>query len=161
MVPLCVVPLAAQGASRADRADCGMSGRSSVQTVDVLIRMAFDPTTNSPIRCRATLAEMVKDSPTADDAAPLVRDVLPRLARGISQELLELGETALAAQVHDLRVRQPCPCPDKFCQSFYTENHTAGTPYGGDHRTVPLLPEGVMVNLDVVGGQIVHVEIIV
>lgn len=97
----------------------------------------------------------------AIETDPLVRDVLPRLAVGITQELMSLGEVELAAQVDDLRVREPCRCNDDFCQSFYTETHAQGTLYGPDHRTVPLLPDGVMVNLDVVEERIVHVEIIV
>lgn len=104
---------------------------------------------------------MLRDSETADNTEPLVRDVLPRLARGLSRELHELGEDALAAQVNGLRIRQPCGCFDEFCQSFYTEDHRPGTPYESEHRTVPLLPEDVMVNLDVVDGRIVYVEIIV
>jgi hypothetical protein len=95
------------------------------------------------------------------EADPLVRDVLPRLTVGVRQELLSLGEVELASQVDGLRVREPCRCRDDFCQSFYTEPHAQGTPYGPGHRTVPLLPDGVMVNLDVVEERIVHVEIIV
>ena len=91
----------------------------------------------------------------------MVRDVLPRLAYGLSTELCARSEDALAAQVDDLRVHAPCPCPDNFCQSFHTEYHLPGTPWEGVHRTVPLLPEGEMVNLDVVDGRIVYVEIIV
>jgi hypothetical protein len=94
----------------------------------------------------------------ADDAAPSVRDVLPRLARGISQELHGLGDE-LAAQVDGRRVRGPCACDDELCQSFCTEFHPPGTRYEGEHRTVPLHPEDVMVNLDVVDGRIVYMEL--
>jgi hypothetical protein len=80
-----------------------------------------------------TSLQMVSDPNPADDAAPSVRDVLPRLARGISQELHELGEDELAAQVDGLRVRRPCPCDDGFCQSFYTEDHPLCTRFGGEH----------------------------
>ena len=97
----------------------------------------------------------------AIETDPLVRDVLPRLALGIREELLGLGEVELASQVDGLRERQPCRCHDDFCQSFSTEPHEPGTPNGADHRTVPLLPDGVMVNLDVVEERILYVEVIV
>jgi hypothetical protein len=104
---------------------------------------------------------MSEDAPNKSAEAPLVREVLPRLALGLKRELLELGEHDLADQVDDLRVGQPCSCGDDFCQSFNTGDREPGSPYGPDHRTVPLLPDSVMVNLDVVGGRIVYVEIIV
>lgn len=93
--------------------------------------------------------------------APLVSDVLPRLAQALDRELRDEGEVGLAEQVPSLRILVPCSCNDEFCQSFYTEPHEPGTAYGPDHRTVPLAPDSVMVNLDVVGGRIVYVEIIV
>src|SRR4051794_9482109 len=95
------------------------------------------------------------------EQAPLVVDVLPRLAQELLRELTAQGEHDLAAQISELRVVAPCPCKDTFCQSFYTADHTPGHRYeGDDHRTIPLLPDGEMVNLDVVDGKIVHVEII-
>ena len=94
------------------------------------------------------------------EAAPLVADVLPRLAQEMIHELVALGETDLAGQISGLRVETPCSCGDDFCQSFSTGGHTAGKRYEGDHRTVPLLPDGVMVNVDVAEGVIVYVEIL-
>ena len=55
---------------------------------------------------------------------------------------------------------QPCPCQDDFRQSFYTVAHEPGTPFGLGHRTIPLLAEEAMVNVDVVDGHIMQVEII-
>jgi hypothetical protein len=92
--------------------------------------------------------------------APLVDEVLPRLASVLREELLRDGELDLAAQVSSLRVQQPCRCKDDFCQSFYTVDHEPGAPFGADLRTVPLLAEEAMVNVDVVDGRIVQVEII-
>ena len=108
-----------------------------------------------------TGSDMTDDTSTQADEAPLVRDVLPRLAEGLERELLRLDEADLAKQVNYLRVRRPCSCDDDFCQSFYTEDHESGTPFGADHRTVPLFPDSVMVNLDVVEGRLVFVEIII
>ena len=94
------------------------------------------------------------------EQAPLVVDVLSRLAQAVTRCLREEGEDELAEQIPTLRVLAPCPCKDDFCQSFYTAPHKPGERYDGDHRTVPLLPDGEMVNLDVVEGRIVHIEIV-
>lgn len=49
---------------------------------------------------------------------------------------------------------------DGFCQSFKTEPHPDGQPYGRGHRCVPLLPSKGMLVLDVVDGRIMYVEVL-
>ncbi|MFM9370000.1 hypothetical protein [Streptomyces sp. Da 82-17] len=91
---------------------------------------------------------------------PLVRDVFPELVDELTRLLDEEGERDLSVVVHDIRLFGPCGCGDDFCQSFRTSDHPPGTPYGPRHRCVPLLPERGMLNLDVVAGRIVYVEVI-
>lgn len=59
----------------------------------------------------------------------------------------------------DLRLVADCGCGDDFCQSFYTEARS-DAPYGPGHRTVCLPAKGGMLNLDVVNGRIMFVEVI-
>ncbi|WP_327262371.1 hypothetical protein OG444_13270 [Streptomyces sp. NBC_01232] len=95
-----------------------------------------------------------------DDAAPLVRDVLPVLAAELVRLLEEEGERELAICAHDLRIVADCGCGDDFCQSFRTEPHPPGTPFGPGHRNVPLLPDRGYLILDVVHGRIMFVEVL-
>lgn len=92
--------------------------------------------------------------------APLVRDVFPALTAELVRLLEEEGERDLALCAHDLRIVGECGCSDDFCQSIRTHPHPPGTPYGPGHRTVLLLPERGMLNLDVIDGRIVYVEIL-
>ncbi|WP_218619485.1 hypothetical protein [Nocardiopsis flavescens] len=91
---------------------------------------------------------------------PLVRAVHPELI-GVLVPLLEAeGERDLAVVAHDLRLVRPCGCGDGFCQSFFTFDHSHGEAFGPGHRMVALLPETGMINLDVVHGRIVYVEVL-
>ncbi|MFI9363863.1 hypothetical protein ACIG5E_22845 [Kitasatospora sp. NPDC053057] len=91
---------------------------------------------------------------------PLVREVFPDLVRELTALLEAAGEPELAAGARDLRLVADCGCGDDFCQSFRTEPHRAGQPYGPGHRCVPLLPaEGTLI-LDVVDGRIMYVEVL-
>jgi hypothetical protein len=91
---------------------------------------------------------------------PLVREVFPELAGDLVTLLKEEGETELAICAWDLRLVAECGCDDDFCQSFRTEPHPDGQPFGPGHRCVPLSPSKGMINLDVVDGRIMYVEVI-
>ncbi|MFD7643539.1 hypothetical protein ACFV4P_23125 [Kitasatospora sp. NPDC059795] len=90
---------------------------------------------------------------------PLVRDVFPELADELVALLEGEGEAQLALGVRELRVAEVCGCDDDFCQSFRTVPHRAGQPYGAGHRVELPAAEGMVV-LDVVGDQVVYVELI-
>lgn len=91
---------------------------------------------------------------------PLVREVFPELVTELVALLVEEGEQELAVRARDLRLVAGCGCGDYFCQSFYTEAHPQGEPYGPGHRCVCLCPAEGMLILDVVGGRIMYVEVI-
>ncbi|MFP3967271.1 hypothetical protein SMC26_33575 [Actinomadura fulvescens] len=91
---------------------------------------------------------------------PLVRQVFPELVTELVALLEGEGERELALCAWDLRLVAGCGCGDDFCQSFRTEVHPQGQPYGPGHRCVPLTPSNGMLNLDVVNGRIMFVEVI-
>ncbi|MFJ6938054.1 hypothetical protein [Streptomyces sp. NPDC101132] len=88
-----------------------------------------------------------------------MREVHPDLVAELVALLEAEGERDLAVCVRDVRLYERCPCADDFCQSFYTAPPPDG-PYGPGHRCLPLLPDQGMLNLDVVTGRIVYVEVI-
>ncbi|MFJ7157968.1 hypothetical protein ACIQUQ_23950 [Streptomyces sp. NPDC101118] len=95
----------------------------------------------------------------AEAGPPLVREVHPDLVAELVALLEAEGERDLAVCVRDVRLYERCPCTDDFCQSFRTAPGPDG-PYGPGHRCLPLLAEQGMLNLDVVQGRIVYVEVI-
>ncbi|CAG6394866.1 hypothetical protein NMG29_32915 [Streptomyces cocklensis] len=95
---------------------------------------------------------------TSADRAPPPR--LPDLVAELVALLEAEGERELAICAWDLCFFGECGCRDDFCQSIRTADHPQGQPYGEGHRCVPLLPSSGMVNLDVVHGRIVYVEIL-
>ncbi|RFU40900.1 hypothetical protein DZF91_14750 [Actinomadura logoneensis] len=90
---------------------------------------------------------------------PLVRDIFPDLVAELATLLEDGGEHGLAVRVQDLRLVAECGCGDDFCQSFYTEDHPPGQPYGPGHRCIPLLPARGVLVLDVVDERIMYVEV--
>ncbi|WP_228539748.1 hypothetical protein [Nocardia sp. XZ_19_385] len=70
------------------------------------------------------------------------------------------GEPELAGSAWDLRLVGECGCDTEECQSFRTEEHPAGQPYGPGHRTISLSPEQGMLTLDVVDERIMYVEVL-
>jgi hypothetical protein len=90
----------------------------------------------------------------------LVREVFPDLVAELVALLEEEGELELAICAWDLRLIAECGCGDDFCQSFHTEVHPEGQPYGPGHRCLPLSPPEGMLILDVVDGRIMYVEVI-
>ena len=95
-----------------------------------------------------------------DDDRPLLRVVFQDLVGELIALLEAEGERELAISAWDLRIVGECGCRDDFCQSVRTAEHPDGQPYGEGHRCVPLLPATGMLNLDVVHGRIMYVEII-
>ncbi|MFF8375126.1 hypothetical protein ACF07V_03190 [Streptomyces sp. NPDC015661] len=91
---------------------------------------------------------------------PLVREVYPELVTELVRLLEEEGERELSIVVRDIRLHGECGCSDDFCQSIRTSEHRPGTPYGEGHRCLPLLADTGMLNLDIVHGRIVYVEIL-
>ena len=89
----------------------------------------------------------------------LLKDALPELAKELEGLLVAKNEAGLAAQVPALRIVERCRCRDDFCTSFYTQRKPQGS-YGPGHSTVPLDPAEGMINVDVVDGVIVHVEVL-
>ena len=91
---------------------------------------------------------------------PLVVAVLPALARLVEERLRAQEEDVLADAIGTLRITGACACENDFCGSFYT----AGRPFvRWWRRGRQLLLEGdppAEVILDVVGGEIVFVEVL-
>lgn len=98
--------------------------------------------------------------PGVDHDRPLLRHVFPDFVAELIALLEAESERELALRVWDLRFFAECGCQDDFCQSIRTADHPEGPPYGEGHRCVPLLPFSGMVNLDVVHGRIMYVEIL-
>lgn len=86
-------------------------------------------------------------------------DVAPELVSELERLPVQEGESGLAAQVKDLRIVDRCRCGDDFCAAFYTAPRPAGA-WGPDHRTIALAPEMGDLNVDVVGRDIVLVEVL-
>ena len=91
---------------------------------------------------------------------PLVSFALPALATELEKALAVEGRPELAAQIATLRIVDRCRCEDTFCGSFYTVPKPKAA-WGPGHETIPLShgSEG-MVNVDVLQGRIVHVEVL-
>ena len=84
----------------------------------------------------------------------------PVLAGQLATALRAQGLTDLAAQVSQLGVHDACGCDDSFCQSFFTAPQPPGE-YGPRHTIISLdQPWAGTLNLDVVGGQIIFVEVL-
>jgi hypothetical protein len=90
---------------------------------------------------------------------PRVIDVVPELVSELQRLLTERGEPALAAQVAQLRIIDRCRCGDHFCSTFYTAPRPTGA-FGPGHRTIALVPETGYLNVDVVGYDIVQIELL-
>ena len=89
-----------------------------------------------------------------------MRDMHPELIAELAELLEAEGESWLAISVRDVRLVGECGCGDGFCRSIRTAEHPAGQPYGPGHRMVALLPTRGMLNLDVVDGRIMYIEIL-
>ena len=89
----------------------------------------------------------------------LLADTLPAFSAELRQLLFETGEPELAAQVPGLKILDRCRCGDNFCATFYTQPKPKHG-FGPGHRNVRLMPEGGMLILDVVDGEIACIEVL-
>ena len=96
---------------------------------------------------------------TAGDGQMMLAEALPEFAAELQALLRLAGEHEFGKGVPALRIVSRCQCGDDFCASFYTAPPPRGA-YGPGHRTIVLEPEHGMIILDVVGREIVHVEVL-
>jgi hypothetical protein len=97
--------------------------------------------------------------PIQTENRPLLADTLPEFAAELRQLLIEKGEAELASQVLSLAIHDRCRCGDSFCSTFYTQPKPNGA-YGPGHRNIALTPDEGMLILDVVGEEIMCVEVL-
>lgn len=88
-----------------------------------------------------------------------LRHVAPDLVAELGTLLADAGERVLAAQVDELMLVDHCRCGDDFCAMFYTAPRPGGA-WGVGLRTVGLHPQRGMINVDVLDGKIVAVEVL-
>ena len=89
----------------------------------------------------------------------LLREVLPDLAAEVESLLSREGEAELARQVQELQIVDRCRCGDDFCAAVYTAPRPKGA-WGPGHYTLPLDPERGFLNVDVLNGKIVELEVL-
>ena len=89
----------------------------------------------------------------------LVRELLPGLIPELENGLRQDERPELAAKVADLVIVDRCRCGDDFCGTFYTAPKPIGS-YGPGHETIALDCNKCDLNLDVVNGEIVCVEVL-
>jgi hypothetical protein len=89
----------------------------------------------------------------------LLKDALPEFALELEELLHSSGEPQLAEQISSLQVIRRCDCEDDFCSSFYTQYEPSVRPYPNAH-CVELESKKGMIILDVVVGEIAHVEVL-
>jgi hypothetical protein len=91
--------------------------------------------------------------------APLLHEAIPELADELKTLLSKNGETDLAGQVSSLRIIDRCRCGDDFCSTIYTASKPE-VAWGAGHETIPLDTEEGYMNVDVVNGNIVEIEVL-
>ena len=92
------------------------------------------------------------------DGASLV-EALPDVAAEVEGLLRLEGESSLASQLRELRIVDRCRCGDEFCATIYTVARPAG-PWGPGHYTLALRPKRGYINVDILDGRIVELEIL-
>jgi hypothetical protein len=65
----------------------------------------------------------------------------------------------LSLRAYSEKIVDRCRCGDDFCATFYTGPKPQGR-YGTNHQSVEAVSEEGMIVLDVVGGQIMKVEVL-
>jgi hypothetical protein len=90
---------------------------------------------------------------------PLVQEVLPELAEELRILLEEDSQPQLASQVSSIRIVDRCRCGDDFCATFYTAPKPKGA-WGPGHETIALECGDGYLNIDVLDGRIVEVEVL-
>ena len=89
----------------------------------------------------------------------LLQDAFPELAAELRTLLGIAGQAELASQIASLQIIDRCRCGDDFCATFYTILKPKGA-RGVGHETIPLDCEDGHLNVDVVDGGIVSVEVL-
>ena len=89
----------------------------------------------------------------------LIVECLPDLAAEMVSLLRTEGRDDLADQVATLRIVERCGCRDDFCATFYTAPRPVGA-WGLGHETVALDPDQGYLNVDILNGQVVSVEVL-
>jgi hypothetical protein len=90
----------------------------------------------------------------------LLETTLPAFARELRRLLEQEDRHDLAGQIADLRLVDRCRCGEYFCATFYTVPKPRGA-WGPDHETIVLeSAESGMINIDLVAGRIVEVEVL-
>jgi hypothetical protein len=89
----------------------------------------------------------------------LLQDALPELAEELQMLLGNADQAELASQIGSLQIIDRCRCGDDFCGTFYTIPKPKGA-WGVGHETIPLDCEDCYLNVDVVDGKIVSVEVL-
>lgn len=91
---------------------------------------------------------------------PLLAEAIPNFVGELESLLRSEGESDLAEQVAGLRIVDRCRCGDDFCATFYVVPPPSGA-WGPGHETVPLgLSSNGMINVDVLDGHIVSIEVL-
>jgi len=93
------------------------------------------------------------------DGAKLIAECFPDLARELVNLLRSEGRGDLADQVDTLYLVDRCRCRDDFCATFYTAPRPTGA-WGPGHETVVLDPSTGYLNVDVLNGRVVSVEVL-
>jgi hypothetical protein len=88
-----------------------------------------------------------------------LKNSLPEFAAELECLLVAAGERDLAAEVATLRLVDRCRCGDWFCATVYCAPHPQGA-WGPGHKTICLDPSKGMINVDVVDGKVVEVEVL-
>jgi hypothetical protein len=88
----------------------------------------------------------------------LLQQALLDLAEELRILLINDNQNELASQIEMLHIDR-CRCGDDFCATFYTAPKPKGA-WGAQHETIPLDCEGGYLNLDVVDGKIVSIEVL-
>lgn len=84
---------------------------------------------------------------------------MPELAGELEALLRKNGEAELASQVAGLRIIDRCRCGDYFCATIYTSPKPKEA-WGTGHETIALDPEEGYLNVDLLNGDIVEVEVL-
>ncbi|HEX8920747.1 MAG TPA: hypothetical protein VF766_04685 [Pyrinomonadaceae bacterium] len=92
-------------------------------------------------------------------AKPLLREAMPELAGELESLLRKNEEAELARQVAGLRIIDRCRCGDDFCATIYAAPKPRAA-WGAGHETIALDPDEGYMNVDLLNGNIVEVEVL-
>ena len=88
-----------------------------------------------------------------------LKNSFPEFAAELESLLIAAGEKDLAAEVATLRLVDRCRCGDWFCATVYCAPRPPGA-WGPRHKTICLDPSKGMINVDVVDGKVVEIEVL-